>query len=242
VVEKAPAEEVTIEVDDGYDNKLGRQKKRLETRHYVGACLLESEGQFFLFDIDRRELANRIFNPFVVKLARPATTIADAYESLKPAKYIEAVAQNLDVARQGEWFFIKRYDELPELAPMPADLKARVENPPTPEDFGGVKTGEYHWQVQFDDSEMKGHFDFAMREHDKDKQATLEYAPREGSLQQGTSRPNRVTRYVKHEDMVLVSGTVSHTGREHKDLELVGWWEAVPNTAVGAWQVSGEID
>ncbi|MFH1619817.1 MAG: hypothetical protein ABIG11_07920 [bacterium] len=31
-------------------------------------------------------------------------------------------------------------------------------------------------------------------------------------------------------------------GREHRDLHLTGWWEAIPNTAVASWQVTGEID
>lgn len=40
----------------------------------------------------------------------------------------------------------------------------------------------------------------------------------------------------------LVSGEVEHMGREHKNLELKGWFKPVPNTAVRSFTISGDID
>lgn len=41
----------------------------------------------------------------------------------------------------------------------------------------------------------------------------------------------------------LVSGFVRHQGREHLDLDLtMGWWKPIPNTAVKAFTITGDID
>lgn len=41
----------------------------------------------------------------------------------------------------------------------------------------------------------------------------------------------------------LVSGLVTHAGREHKDLNLVdGWYKPVPNTAVRSFTITGDVD
>jgi hypothetical protein len=46
-----------------------------------------------------------------------------------------------------------------------------------------------------------------------------------------------------NETLGLVSGFVRHQGREHLDLNLrSGWWRPVPNTAVKAFTISGDID
>lgn len=60
----------------------------------------------------------------------------------------------------------------------------------------------------------------------------------------GNSRPNRVERGYKIGELFLVSGTISHTGREHKDLELPKsqWFKVVPNTSKANFQLTGDID
>lgn len=80
--------------------------KYLSPRHFTGARLFEIQGRVFLMDIDRVEIANGIFNPFLVELKAPAKTIKEAYAALKPQEVIEAEAQGLEVKRQGEWFFV----------------------------------------------------------------------------------------------------------------------------------------
>ncbi|MGL4335366.1 MAG: hypothetical protein ACRCST_00625 [Turicibacter sp.] len=59
-------------------------------------------------------------------------------------------------------------------------------------------------------------------------------------LQAGNNRPNYATKGI--EKLGLVSGTVSHSGREHKDLKLVGWYKAVPNTSQNSFTLTGDID
>lgn len=44
--------------------------------------------------------------PFVTQVTRRPQTVAEALEWLKPKKVKEAIAQGLDVKRQGDWFFI----------------------------------------------------------------------------------------------------------------------------------------
>lgn len=63
-----------------------------------------------------------------------------------------------------------------------------------------------------------------------------------GTLRVGRNRPNRVQAMIEIEKRFFVQGTVSHTGREHANLELVEWHEAVPNTSATSWAISGDID
>lgn len=75
-------------------------------RHFTGARLFSIGTECFLMDIDRQEIVYGIFNPFLVKLLTPCTTIQEAYERLKPQDVKDAELQGLDVKRQGEWFMI----------------------------------------------------------------------------------------------------------------------------------------
>lgn len=45
-----------------------------------------------------------------------------------------------------------------------------------------------------------------------------------------------------HHGTGYVSGTVKHWGREHRDLVLDGWFEVIPNTAVRAFTLTGDVD
>lgn len=60
----------------------------------------------------------------------------------------------------------------------------------------------------------------------------------------GNSRPNRVENGFEFEGNIYVNGTISHTGREHKDLELdkTRWFKVVPNTSKANFQLTGDID
>ena len=108
IVDRGPEETITRTVDTGkYDKKTNKKIYKDETVHFTGASLFKVDGALFLFDLDRREIEHKIFNPFLVKLADTSVkTIPQAYESLKPAEVKEAERKGLKVKRQGEWFFI----------------------------------------------------------------------------------------------------------------------------------------
>ena len=244
VIVKAPSETITVTVKEWKD---GKNIERDETRHYVGACLLEIDRNFFLFDIDREELKHKIFNPFVVKLTSPTKTIEEAYLALKPAKVVMAEMEGTPVERQGEWFFIKRHDELPELPKPPQEVQDLANNPPDAKKMGAVETDESYkpgnrYGFTFKKKSLEKAYEKAVDAWQKAQEKLLEYSPNPGSLRQGQNRPNNVKLFVRINDLVLVSGLVSHAGREHRDVLLKGWWEPVPNTAVESWQISGDVD
>jgi hypothetical protein len=74
--------------------------------HFTGASLFKVDGRTFLFDLDQREIKHKIFNAFLVELTNEVSTVADAYQSLKPQAVVDAEKAGLEVLRQGEWFFI----------------------------------------------------------------------------------------------------------------------------------------
>jgi len=64
---------------------------------------------------------------------------------------------------------------------------------------------------------------------------------KQGRLSAQGNRDHIASRY--NEKSGLVSGFVEHQGREHLDLDLTaGWWKPIPNTAVKAFTISGDID
>lgn len=99
--------------------KVKGWKPHAEPRHFTGAMLFKMDVRkrsrefmgkkedYFLFDIDRNDLKLERFNAFLSKLARPCSSIEDAYASLKP-KVIEDAERFMGKScpRQGEWFFI----------------------------------------------------------------------------------------------------------------------------------------
>jgi len=68
--------------------------------------LIKVKSKCFLFDVDRNELKNYRFNPFLVELPKPCKTIKEGYEMLKPKEVLSAEKKKIKVLRQGEWFFI----------------------------------------------------------------------------------------------------------------------------------------
>jgi len=109
-------------LDRGEDEMLdlGRMEKAKKVlTHFMGAMLFkihvrqrsrELEGikdKYFLFDIDRNDLALKNFNMFLSVLCRPCDSIQDAYASLKPQEIYDAERfLGKECPRQGEWFFI----------------------------------------------------------------------------------------------------------------------------------------
>lgn len=229
------------------------------TEHFTGSCLFEAKGQMFLFDIDRREIEHKVFNPFIVKLPHAVQTIKEAYDSLMPQAVKEAIAGGKQVQRQGEWFFIPA-DLLPVSETNTATLAAI--KAPRLMDYGLPLTGKW---LEEPDRPLYAHTYAGMPcafavEHnpahaeaitryntDRDAwvKATAELAqsnPHRGTLQAGSNRGNSVEQTVTRGGQVYVRGTVSHQGRQHKDLTLNRWHIAIPNTGITSWQVTGEID
>lgn len=90
---------------------LGNWRSTTDKVHFTGEMVFRiaqgDEQQYFLFGIDRNDLARKNRNLFMSRLPRPAVSIADAYDSLKPAEVSEAERfLGRPCPRQGEWFFI----------------------------------------------------------------------------------------------------------------------------------------
>lgn len=123
IVEKASEETLNIKVNNPKYKSWEKEKMQkkgikqffIEKRHFTGACLFEIEGKYFLFDLDRREIQHKIFNPFLVEINKPVKSIKEAYNALIPTEVKEAMLQGKKVLRQGEWFFI------------PSDLNPKVD-------------------------------------------------------------------------------------------------------------------
>lgn len=92
------------------ENEYSKAKRFFGTymagQHFTGARLFSVGSETFLMDVDRNELQHGIINPFLVKLTSSASSLADAYEGLKPQDVKQALANGLNVQRQGEWFMI----------------------------------------------------------------------------------------------------------------------------------------
>lgn len=111
ILERGNEEDVTRKIPNpkysDYDKKKQDVPKWIdETVHFTGASLFKVEDKIFLFDIDRREIEHKIFNPFLAQIPAQVDNIKDAYLSLKPKEVLDAESQGLKVLRQGEWFFI----------------------------------------------------------------------------------------------------------------------------------------
>lgn len=193
--------------------KQGGYYGREEERHFTGALLLENNGRKFLMDIDREEIKHKLFNAFFVEVDSKVTSIAEAYESMKPREVLDAEKQGLKVLRQGEWFFIETDKELKVLSDQVVD-----------------------W----------------------DREKKLTKVVLRHNVSHGKGRPNSLYKPVGFGALdQYVCGTVSHSGREHRDLDLgqkevtssgngdyttFKLWRLVGNTTVSNFTIEGDID
>lgn len=122
ILEKGPKEKIVRKVKK-YNSKTQENEWIDETVHFTGASLFSIQNKYFLFDIDRREVKHKVFNPFLVELPKKVTTIKEAYRSLKPEEVWEAESEFKDVKRQGEWFFIPVDYNGPADASRPEEVK-----------------------------------------------------------------------------------------------------------------------
>ncbi len=220
VIAKAEAETVKRKVNK-YDHRARKDITSIESVHFVGASVFKLGQAYFLFDIDRREAEHKIFNPFLVRLPKAVKTIDEAYQSLKPKEVIAAEKKGLSVLRQGEWFFIE--SKAPKFSkPSDVALLASI--------VGTLDS----WRLERLTKEQKDAYARCQ------KFAGL--VPRPQELRAGPNRPNEAQEVVQVGKTVYVRGKVSHSGREHADLQLLKWHIAVPNTATTSWTITGDID
>lgn len=89
---------------------------------------------------------------------------------------------------------------------------------------------------------VKGNYETVMRtirgwNGSKDK-----VEPMPVDLKAGNNRPNKAAKHAKEGKTVYVTGKVTHSGREHADLLLKGWYEPVANTSVQSFTLVGDVD
>ena len=259
MVDKGPEETFQLEVTNpkysNYNKHLTEQRggtydipaKIKQERHFIGAMLFNvsnSNGKTsqFLFDVDRNEIEHNIFNPFLVELPNSWNkTIHDAYGSLIPYEVKREKDRGKEVLRQGEWFLVKQNEDIFNDLEIISD---KVEKEKLNETLLGIMynhlTQEDRWKIsRLIDNSMERKWS----ETDQYKKTLQKYVLSEAfTLRAGPNRPNRAEKGFKLNNHTYVSGCFSHTGREHHDLNLEGWYEAIPNRAVKSVTVTGDID
>lgn len=202
-------------------------------RHFTGALFLENSGRKFLMDIDRLEASYGLFNVFFVEVNSNATSIESAYETMKPQEVRDAEMAGIEVKRQGEWFFINTGKTL---------------------DVAGRDVHRY-----------------GLRESDRKYDLIRGLNRTQIAHGQGRPNTVFQPYGYGSDIDSLVCGNVEHTGREHKSLDLGSekidlaepmlleadatgtrekvtqvtrykLFKIVPNTTVGNFTITGDVD
>ena len=257
-----PTSETVTEniIGSRYNDKTNKNEPyviRTQPRHFTGACIFTIEKNYYLFDIDRQEIADhKIFNPFIVRLPSPADTIEKAYDLLMPGEVRQAITAGTDVRRQGEYFFIRVSDECPVQVELTPEETRILKYPPSRTGFNLSGDEDMVWlrddtrpfkQGDIPPANMAGTPEYeefqtaALRYKEVSEKARgLRAIP--GELGKGTSATHKVEKFVKIGEIAYVSGKVEQSRRQHGDLILSGWYRVVPNTGVISWQITGKID
>lgn len=233
-------------------------------RHFVGACLFMIGDETFLFDVDRQELNHGIFNPFLTKLPKKATTIDEAYAILMPGEVREAIANGIEVVRQGEFYFVKHSDECPVKPDLTDEERQILKFPPSRIGYGIIQPGQgtnTMWRRE-DVAPFGGNYPentvddlntlLDTPEKREFQKAALKYkvvfdklmagSATSGTLGKSSTGSHSVEKYVKVGEDAYASGKVSQQRRQHADLNLNGWYKVIPNTGVLSWTITGKID
>ena len=213
--------------------------------HFMGSKLFsvankdnEKEKVKFLFDIDRNEIEHGIFNPFIVQAPEngtPIQTVKEAYSALIPEEVRLAMESGKDVKRQGEWFFIP-CDKSPEERKVYTEAEKR--------DFGlalGIqKLNPNSWN---NESYSEAKEFLGKEEFDRLRNLVIpSKTPIRFELRAGKNRPNHAEFGLQKDGVSYVKGEISHSGREHKTITLNDWHIAMPNTAIGSFTITGDVD
>jgi hypothetical protein len=217
--------------------------------HFAGRALFQIDDAYYLFDVDRKEQeVNGIFNPFVVQLPAPASSIEEAYEMLKPQRVKDAIRDGIPVDRQGEFFFIKIGDVKPEPVTLTEEETRILRYPPSYSGFFLEKSTDYY-SCSSDRQPFSSPVTRDEIEYSEAVKKFLEIRGRVDDLIPGEMTIGGMTRHtakngfrdrVKNE--TYVTGIIQHNNREHGDLNLEGWWLVVPNTGVKSVTIEGRID
>lgn len=217
-------------------------KEVAESTHFIGAQLFSVSGTKFLFDIDRVEITHGIFNPFLVEIPdenNVVNTVAEAYEMLIPSEVKQSIREGKDVKRQGEWFFTPT-EFNPTIPPTDGSIIVVTEEDKVKlkvyrnNDYG---TKKENLTAIWGEEEIKRLETLIVVERNGDP-----YEPKPMSLRAGPNRPNSAEMGLNRDGVSYVKGKISHTGREHKTIELEGWHTAQPNTAIKSFTITGDID
>lgn len=230
IVESGSPETVKRRFHDhwDYDEDYNRtQVFRMSTDHYSGGVLFRVGDTHILVDLDRRELEFGNWNAFAVVLPRPATSIADAYDSLMPDIVRKAIRDGKDVKRIGEWFMIPC--PAPKVPKMSETEKALCL-------FAGHLYG---------DEESSLVAAFGAKWVEKAKAMAMKfrgYIAKKTALRAGSNRPNQAELGIQIGKAIYVKGKITHDGRQHEPLILKTWHQAVANAAHKSYQLTGDID
>lgn len=220
-----------------YNSKTGRRDGPMEEHEYqdhlMGSTLFKvpmpvygtreeytwqeqvgTEDAYFLSGLDTSGVQPRS-SFFLTRLVRPCTSVADAYESLKPEAVQLAEAQRTDVLRQGEWFFIQGGQD----AQTTLDILER------------------HAMRIREKASNRIEFDWPFT-----GQVVVELT---GSLPDSSQRGTRhyANRVAKVGGAVWVRGSIIHGAKEHRVLRLgKTWYRAVENCQLGSWSALGRVD
>ena len=223
--------------------KKGIPENIIKDSHFMGSKLFSvnstdrEKGEVkFLFDIDRNEIEHGIFNPFIVQAPEngtPINTVKDAYSALIPKDVKIAMESGKDVKRQGEWFFIP-CDESPE---EPEKVYTEAEKKELALALGIQRLGRY------DNSYSEAKILLGNEEFDRLRNMVVPTKePIRFVLKAGKNRPNNAEFGLQKDGVSYVKGEISHSGREHKTIILNDWHIAMPNTAIGSFTITGDVD
>lgn len=230
--------------------KEGYYEDVIQDEHFIGACIYEIDGTYYLFDYDRKEQAeNKIFNPFVVELPGPADDFDEAYALLMPDEVKKAKASGIEVQRQGEFFFILHSKESPVKIVLSEEEEKIIRYPPSwagfmyrrSESMGRDDSKPCEPEEGESLTELQKEFNAASERFWEVRNRVDSMIPIQVVI--GGMTHHTASCGVRDENGVLyVTGTISHTNREHGDLTLLGWWKVVSNTAVRSVTIQGRID
>lgn len=87
-----------------YEYKNSKGELKIGYHHTLGGSVFKFEDRYFISGIDPTGVNNLYF---LTELVRPVDSFEDAIEALKPEIVRNAEQNEIEVKRQGEWFFIK---------------------------------------------------------------------------------------------------------------------------------------
>jgi hypothetical protein len=229
-------------------------------RHFSGACIFAIGKDTYLFDIDRQEIGQHgIFNAFLTKLPKRVSTIQEAYDILIPDEVREANENDVEVKRQGEFFFIKHSDECPVKSDLTDEEIRVLRHPPSRIGFGITPVsgrrmafvsddrapfgdGERSGEAYILDTLEKQAFQKEALEYQRVLDKYNEVSAKPGVLGKSASGSHEVEKYLKVGEDVFASGVIKQNRRQHGDLVLNGWYKVVANTGTISWTITGDID